>query len=125
MSETLNAALQTITKLQSSGLMVVDAKGRLIGLLDEKPILRKLGEDGPEFLTHRVDTFAHTDFWICEPDESVKKLLEKAEKTKIRHIVVKSENGPGVLLSLNELVRARLKYLENIDRGDLELYRQL
>jgi CBS domain-containing protein len=80
--------------------------------LSERDVVRALaqGEDG--VLSQRVSELMTTDVSVCSPSTSTLELMELMTKMRVRHIPVTDEGTLVGIVSIGDVVHARLRELE-------------
>ena len=94
------------------GAVIVSPDGRtLTGILSERDIVRELGRRGPACLTDRVETVMTSKLVTCARGDQTDAVLEKMTDGRFRHMPV-VEGGQMVgLISIGDVVKARLEEL--------------
>jgi CBS domain-containing protein len=106
------------------GALVVSADGqRIDGILSERDIARGLHEHGAGLLAEPVSSVMTADVHTCSPASSVHELAQAMTDRRIRHVpVVEGDRMVGIL-SIGDVVKARLDELES-ERASLVDYIQ-
>ncbi len=94
------------------GALVVSADGkRVAGILSERDVVRELGRRGPAFLNDKVESIMTAKIISCERADSTHEVLQNMTDGRFRHMPV-VENGEMVgLISIGDVVKARLMEL--------------
>jgi CBS domain-containing protein len=94
------------------GAVVVSADGgRLDGILSERDIVRELGRRGPGCLTDRVAQLMTSAIVTCTPMETADQVLGRMTTGRFRHMPVMDEGRMIGLISIGDVVKARLDEL--------------
>jgi CBS domain-containing protein len=106
------------------GALVVSADGqRIDGIISERDIARGLHEHGAALLAHPVSSVMTADVHTCPPTASVHDLAQTMTDHRVRHVpVVDGERLVGIV-SIGDVVKARLDELE-AERAQLVDYIQ-
>lgn len=81
------------------------------GILSERDIVREIGARGAGCLTHTVDTLMTAKLVTCHKDDLADEVLKKMTDGRFRHMpVVEGEKLLGII-SLGDVVKARLMEL--------------
>ncbi len=89
-------------------LVVTDRDGRLLGMLSERDIVYGLATKGKNLLDHTVGDVMLTDIPTCNPDEAIAEVEQLMTDRRSRHLpVVDDERVIGVI-SIGDVVKARL-----------------
>jgi CBS domain-containing protein len=94
------------------GAVVVTEDGRsVLGILSERDIVRELGAQGAGCLTRRVREVMTAKIVTCGLGDSAESVMQRMTDGRFRHIPV-VENGAMVgLISIGDVVKARLDEL--------------
>ncbi len=94
------------------GALIVSEDGKVpLGILSERDIVRELGARGPSCLTERVDEMMTRDLIGCAREDSADQVLAKMTAGRFRHMpVLEGEEMVG-LISIGDVVKARLSEL--------------
>lgn len=94
------------------GTVIVSSDGAVpIGILSERDIVRELGKNGPECMSHTIDDYMTTDLVTCGRNDDAVLVLEKMTEGHFRHMPVMEEGVLVGLISLGDTVKARLSEL--------------
>lgn len=102
------------------GTVVVSSDGLAAeGILSERDIVRQIGRDGAGCLDTLVSDMMTANPITCTTDETADQVLEKMTEGRFRHLPV-MEGGKMVgLISIGDVVKARLAELD-MERTALE-----
>ncbi len=94
------------------GTVVVSNDGAsLDGILSERDIVREMGRRGVACISEPVSAIMTAKLVTCSPDDSADQVLEMMTQGRFRHLPV-MENGAMVgLISIGDVVKARLSEL--------------
>lgn len=106
------------------GALVVSADGRRIdGILSERDVARALHERGASVLTEPVSAVMTADVRTCRPDTGIDDLARMMTDHRIRHVPVVVDGALAGIVSIGDVVKARLDELE-AERAQLVDYIQ-
>jgi len=95
------------------GALVVSADGaRIDGILSERDIVRALTDRGPALLDCRVADVMTTAVTTCAPDDPLMHVMGEMTRRRIRHLPVLDERRLAGIVSIGDIVKARLEELE-------------
>jgi CBS domain-containing protein len=95
------------------GALVVSADGRRIdGILSERDIARGLHEHGAELLTQPVAGLMTGEVHTCVPGATVTELAQLMTDQRVRHVPVVDDGALVGIVSIGDVVKARLDELE-------------
>ncbi len=106
--DTLEAAAQLLSVNNIGALPVRDAEGRLVGMLSERDVVRRVADKGARALSLTVGDVMSRDVATCTPTDSVKSVMETMSRRHIRHVpVIEGTDLIGVI-SQRDVMRSIL-----------------
>lgn len=116
---TIAKAVETLSS-RRIGALVVSPDGRLVaGILSERDVVRELGRRGPAFLTDPVDSIMTAKIVFCARQDRTDDVLQKMTDGRFRHMPVMEGDQMVGLISIGDVVKARLIEL-SADKDALE-----
>ncbi|GMG83328.1 CBS domain-containing protein [Paralimibaculum aggregatum] len=95
------------------GALVVSNDGATVsGIISERDIVRALGRDGPQCLDVPVSVHMTAKVETCAPNDSVLSVMESMTNGRFRHMPVVQEGRMIGILSIGDVVKARIKQME-------------
>jgi CBS domain-containing protein len=111
-SESVRTALAQLAE-RRIGALVVSGDGRSIdGILSERDIARALNERGAGLLGDPVSSVMTAEVHTCVPGASVHDLAQMMTDRRIRHVPVVDDGALVGIVSIGDVVKARLDELE-------------
>jgi CBS domain-containing protein len=102
------------------GALVVSADGRRVaGILSERDVVRELGRRGPSCLADTVDSIMTAKIVSCSRNDRTDDVLQKMTDGRFRHMPVMEGDQMVGLISIGDVVKARLMEL-SADKDALE-----
>ncbi|MBC2835616.1 CBS domain-containing protein [Paragemmobacter straminiformis] len=94
------------------GAVIVSSDGkRVAGILSERDIVRELGRRGAACMTDSVDTVMTSTITSCRRDDKADEVLQKMTDGRFRHMPVMEGDQMIGLISIGDVVKARLMEL--------------
>lgn len=94
------------------GTLVISADGKTpTGILSERDIVRELGKQGADCLKQTVDNLMTTKLVTCGPEDRADAVLTQMTNGRFRHMPVLADGKMVGLISLGDVVKARLTEL--------------
>lgn len=102
------------------GSLIVSKDGETaLGILSERDIVRELGKRGTGCLDDTVAELMTKKVVSCSPDETADSVLEKMTEGRFRHMPVAKDGKLVGLISIGDVVKARLAEL-SMEKDALE-----
>jgi CBS domain-containing protein len=108
---TVAAAVELLSSRRIGAVIVSRDGKKVAGILSERDIVRELGRRGPECLNDKVDALMTASIIGCTRDESADQVLEKMTVGRFRHMPVMDGDVMVGLISIGDVVKARLSEL--------------
>ncbi|MGA7834860.1 MAG: CBS domain-containing protein [Acidimicrobiales bacterium] len=99
-------------------LVVTGASPPLVGILSERDVVRALATSGADALDQEVADLMSSDVVTCTESTELTTLMNTMTERRIRHVPVVEERQLVGLVSIGDIVKARLDELEH-DKRDL------
>jgi CBS domain-containing protein len=111
-SASVRAALDLLAG-KGIGALVVSSDGRRVdGIISERDVARGLHERGAGLLADPVSSVMTTQVHVCPPDASVDALARTMTDHRVRHVPVVADGALVGIVSIGDVVKARLDELE-------------
>ena len=107
---------------RSIGALVVSIDAStILGIISERDIVRAISESGAAVLDASVRSMMSSHVRTCTPEDLVDSLMATMTDHRIRHLPVLTDGKLTGIVSIGDLVKARMDELE-YDRKVLEQY---
>jgi CBS domain-containing protein len=111
-AETVRAALEVLAD-KGIGAIVVSSDGRSIdGIISERDVARGLHTHGAGLLAQPVSSVMTAQVHTCSPHMSVHDLARTMTDHRVRHVPVVEDDALVGIVSIGDVVKARLDELE-------------
>jgi CBS domain-containing protein len=101
-------------------LPVIEAE-RLVGIVSERDVVRRLHLGGAGLLQLRVSDIMSTSVTTCGPTDKIEDLARIMTERRFRHMPVVEDGALVGIVSIGDLVKARIDLLES-EREQLQSY---
>jgi CBS domain-containing protein len=109
----------TLMTTKKVGVAVVcDAKGKIVGMISERDIVRGLSQFGKGIIEMPLRNVMSSPVLTCAPTDAAKMVLEVMTERRIRHLPVVENDTLVGLVSIGDAVNHRLK-LAQLEMGVL------
>ncbi len=108
-TKVLNAA-RTLSEKRIGAIVVVDGSSPM-GILSERDVVRELGRRGDACLSDDIDSLMTREMVTCAPNETADQVLQKMTEGRFRHMPVMENGEMAGLISIGDVVKARLSEL--------------
>jgi CBS domain-containing protein len=109
--ETLSAAVDLLHARRIGALVVQEAE-RVVGIVSERDLVRAVAREGAAALDAPVSKYMTKDVLFAEPGETVDSLLTRMTDRRIRHLPVCKADRLVGLVSIGDLVKAKISEVE-------------
>jgi CBS domain-containing protein len=109
---TLAAAVQMLAQRRIGALVVTGADDRIVGIISERDIVRMLGENGTAVLGAPLAEAMTRKVVTCARNETIAEIMERMTGGKFRHVPVVEHGRLVGIVSIGDVVKARLGELE-------------
>ena len=111
-SDSVRSALALLAEKGIGALVVSSDGSRVDGIVSERDVARGLHERGAGLLADPVSSVMTTQVHVCPPDASVDSLARTMTDHRVRHVPVVAEGVLVGIVSIGDVVKARLDELE-------------
>ncbi|MFL6161765.1 MAG: CBS domain-containing protein [Jatrophihabitantaceae bacterium] len=103
------------------GAVLVVSDGRTVGIVSERDVVRRLAEVGAGALDQPISELMSTELVTCTPEDSLDDIAVLMTERRIRHLPVLADGELTGIVTIGDVVAARLRELEQT-RAQLESY---
>lgn len=103
------------------GAVVVVSDGRMVGIVSERDVVRRLAAEGAAALEQEISELMTSELVTCKPDDSLDDIALLLTERRIRHLPVMAGDELAGIVTIGDVVAARLRELEQT-RAQLESY---
>ena len=117
-SQSVKDALALLKEHGIGALVVTGATPPLVGILSERDVVRALATRGAAALDEKVSDLMSADVTTCDESTLVTDLMTVMTEQRIRHVPVVDHDVLSGMVSIGDVVKARLEELEH-EKKDL------
>ena len=111
-TDTINKAVAVLNEKNIGAVVVQDASQKVVGILSERDVVRRLGERGPEVLEMCVSECMTPDPFTCGAETTVDELMAKMTEKRIRHMPVVNDGALIGVVSIGDVVKRKINQAE-------------
>ncbi len=108
---TVASAVEVLSRHRIGAVIVSSNGDDVVGILSERDIVRELGRRGPASLTDKVETLMTAKIVSCARQDRTNDVLQKMTDGRFRHMPVMEGAKMVGLISIGDVVKARLAEL--------------
>jgi len=101
-------ASRRLTSKKIGALVVVTAQGSIAGVLSERDIVSSVAAEGPKALEKKIHTVMTSDVATCGPCDTIEMLMALMTDRRIRHLPVLEDGRLAGIVSIGDVVKARI-----------------
>lgn len=108
---TVGKVAETLSTRRIGAVIVSPDGKRVSGIVSERDVVRELGRRGPACMTETVDSIMTANTIGCRREDRADDVLQKMTDGRFRHMPVMDGNQMVGLISIGDVVKARLTEL--------------
>ena len=120
-SDSVSHAAEMLSKHRIGAVIVREGRGPVEGIMSERDIVRELGKRGTGCLNDKVADLMTSEVTTCTPSDNVQEVMTKMTKGRFRHVPVIDGGKLTGVISIGDVVAARIKEVEQENGVMLEL----
>ena len=106
--KTLHEVAKKLVEFNIGALPVCDAEGGLVGIITERDILRATAGEGARAVDAKVAAVMTRNIVTVVADDDVERAMRIMTERRIRHLPVLKDGGLVDIVSIGDLVKAKL-----------------
>ena len=111
-SITLLDVAKRLAMRRIGAVVVVDARGELVGIISERDIIRALSEGGPECLAQPVAQVMTRQVVTCQETDTLDELMAMMTARRFRHLPVVTDGDLVGIISIGDVVKHHVAEIE-------------
>ncbi|HUF56130.1 MAG TPA: CBS domain-containing protein [Thermohalobaculum sp.] len=120
---TVAEAAGVLSAKKIGALVVASEPGEIGGIVSERDVVRLVGRDGPSSLELKVSEIMTEEVESCRPGESAMSVLGRMTEGRFRHMPVLEGDRMIGLVSIGDVVKARIEDIERENAAMAEMLR--
>jgi CBS domain-containing protein len=107
-TDTIASAVSLLNKKNIGAVVVKDANQSVVGILSERDIVRRLGEDGGDALQLRAKDCMTPNPFTCGPEATIDDVLGLMTDKRVRHVPVTKGGKLVGVVSIGDIVKRKI-----------------
>ena len=117
--ETIATLVDRLAEKRIGAMMVTGSDGELVGIVSERDVVRALATNREGGLSQPVARYMTTEVVTATPRDDAVEVLERMTHGRFRHMPVLNDGGVIGVVSIGDVVKARIEDLQR-DNAALE-----
>jgi len=109
---TIGDAVALLAKRKIGALVVVEGTARIAGIISERDVVRAFATDGGDALAKPVSTIMTKTVMTCGEGETIDSVMARMTRGRFRHLPVVSDGRLAGIVSIGDVVKARIEQVE-------------
>jgi CBS domain-containing protein len=109
---TLLEVSKRLAQRRIGAIVVVDARGELVGIVSERDIIRALSESGPDCLERSVGDIMTRKVMTCQETDTLDELMAMMTQRRFRHLPVVTDGELVGIVSIGDVVKHHVAEIE-------------
>jgi CBS domain-containing protein len=110
--QALREVCETLSTHKIGAVVLIDAHGRIAGILSERDIVRALASHGGKALDEAAEDYMSAKVVTCNETETTDQVLGRMTAGRFRHMPVVREDRLIGLISIGDVVARRIELAE-------------
>ncbi|HZP21470.1 MAG TPA: CBS domain-containing protein [Bauldia sp.] len=112
-SQSVGEAVAELGRRRIGALVVTDAPKRVIGIISERDVVRALAQKGAGVLSDPVASIMTREVVTCGEGETIIRVMTRMTRGRFRHLPVVEGGQLAGIVSIGDVVKARIEEVEN------------
>ena len=100
---------QQLSTRRIGSVLVLDGEGSVAGIVSERDLVRALASHGAKAMELEARQVMTRDVVTCDPDDSIDQVMQTMTRGRFRHLPVVRHGELLGLVSIGDVVKARLE----------------
>ena len=120
-TKTVAEAVEVLARRKIGALVVVDGSDRIVGIVSERDIVRAIAATAGEALKQPLSTIMTRTVVTCGESETINDVMTRMTRGRFRHLPVSSGGRLAGIISIGDVVKARIEEVER-EAEDMRAY---
>ena len=110
--DTVADAVAALREHNIGALVVTSDGSSIVGVISERDVVRRLAEESTNVLARTVSEVMSTELRTCTMTDELADLARQMTDSRIRHLIVTTDDEMVGIISIGDVVKSRLDQLE-------------
>lgn len=110
--DSITDAISILSEKNIGAVIVKDAAEKVVGILSERDVVRRIGEYGKDALSMRVDDCMTPKPYTCPPETTLDEVMGLMTQKRIRHLPVRDGDRLAGVISIGDVVKRKIEQAE-------------
>ncbi len=106
--DTIESVVATLAREKIGALLVREDDGRVLGVIFERDIVSGIARAGAALLKQKASDLMTRNVVYCSPRDSIQAVMERMTERRFRHMPVLEGDGLAGIISIGDVVKARI-----------------
>lgn len=111
-TDPLSGIVRTLADKRIGAIVICDTPGEVAGIISERDIVRVLAESGASALSSPVSGFMTREVQTCKEADTAEHCMAVMTKGRFRHLPVITDGRLSGIISIGDIVKARIEHVE-------------
>lgn len=111
-SDSVESVVATLARERIGALLVREEGGRVAGVLSERDIVSGIARSGAALLKQSAAELMTKNVVYCSPRDSIQSVMERMTERRFRHMPVLDGDQLAGIISIGDVVKARISEAE-------------
>jgi CBS domain-containing protein len=109
---TIGEAVSELAIHKIGAIVVVEETERIVGIVSERDVVRAVAKEGSDVLSQPVGSIMTSDVVTCGDRETIIEVMTRMTLGRFRHLPVAEEGRLSGIISIGDVVKARIEEVE-------------
>lgn len=111
-SATIGEAISELAIHKIGAIVVVEAAERIVGIVSERDVVRAVAKEGSDVMSQPVGSIMTSDVVTCGDRETIIEVMTRMTLGRFRHLPVAEGGRLSGIISIGDVVKARIEEVE-------------
>jgi CBS domain-containing protein len=108
----LEVVVRTLAREKIGAVLVRDANDHVLGVISERDVVSGLGREGPGLLDRQAADLMTRSVVYCGPHDTIDSVMQRMTERRFRHMPVLEDETLLGIISIGDVVKARIAETE-------------